>query len=101
MIKSIKPSKMYIGRLTHGSDLLQEITDLCINKNIKLGRVEGIGAVQKARVEYYNQAAREYQYIEFNNHLEITKLEGPLRGRFRMGHRDPGTSPDRDSPWHL
>ena len=76
MIKSIKLSKMYIGRLTHGSDLLQEITDLCINKNIKLGRVEGIGAVQKARVGYYNQTAREYQYIEFNNHLEITKLVG-------------------------
>jgi len=78
MIKSIKPSKMFIGRLSHGSDLLQEITDLCINKNIKLGRVEGIGAVQKARIGYYNQAVREYQYIELNQALEITKLVGNI-----------------------
>jgi predicted DNA-binding protein with PD1-like motif len=78
MIKSIKPSKMYMGKLSHGSDLLQEITDLCIEKHIKLGRVEGIGAVQKARIGYYNQAAREYQYIELDHALEITKLIGNI-----------------------
>ncbi|UCH80143.1 MAG: DNA-binding protein [Nitrospiraceae bacterium] len=78
MLKSIKPSKMYMGKLSHGSDLLEEITDLCIEKNIKLGRVEGIGAVQKARIGYYNQAVREYQYIELDHALEITKLIGNI-----------------------
>ncbi len=76
MLKNIKPSKTFIGKLSHGMDLLEELTALCIKENITLGRIEGIGAVQKARVGYYNQAEREYQFIEFNSHLEITNLEG-------------------------
>ena len=76
MLKNIKPSKMFIGKLSHGKDLLEEMTALCIKEDITLGRVEGIGAVQRARVGYYNQAAREYQYMEFNGHLEITNLSG-------------------------
>jgi len=76
MLKHIKPSKTFIGKLSHGMDLLEEMTALCIKENITLGRFEGIGAVQKARIGYYNQAAREYQYMEFNSHLEITNLVG-------------------------
>ena len=76
MLKNIKPSKMFIGKLSHGMDILEEMTALCIKENITLGRIEGIGAVQKARIGYYNQTAREYQYTEFNGHLEITNLMG-------------------------
>jgi predicted DNA-binding protein with PD1-like motif len=78
MLENIEPSKMFIGKLSHGKDLLEEMIALCIKENITLGRVEGIGAVQRARVGYYNQAAREYQYIEFNGHLEITNLVGNI-----------------------
>jgi predicted DNA-binding protein with PD1-like motif len=76
MLENIKPSKMFIGKLTHGKDLLDEMTVLCIKENITLGKIEGIGAVQRARIGYYNQTAREYQYMEFNSHLEITNLVG-------------------------
>ena len=76
MLKSIQPSKMYIGRLLHGSDLLEELTDLCKDANITLGKIEGIGAVQKARVGYYDQVSHEYQYIEYDQSLEITGLVG-------------------------
>lgn len=76
MLKRIKPSKTFIGRLSHKSDLLQEITDLCMKENITLGKVEGIGAVQKARVGYYDQSSREYRYIEYDQHLEVIKLTG-------------------------
>ena len=76
MLNNIKPSKMYIGKLSHGMDLLEEMKALCIKEDITLGRIEGIGAVQKARIGYYNQAEREYQYIDLNSHLEITNLVG-------------------------
>ena len=76
MLKHIKPLKTFIGKLSHGMDLLEEMTALCIKENISLGRVEGIGAVQKARIGYYNQEVREYQHMEFNSHLEITNLVG-------------------------
>lgn len=76
MLENIKPLRIIIGKLSHGQDLLEAMTTICIKENITLGRVEGIGAVQRARLGYYNQSAREYQYIEFNNHLEITSLVG-------------------------
>ena len=76
MLENIKPSKMFIGKLSHGKDLLEEMTALCIKENITLGRVEGIGAVQKARVGYYDQGFREYQFIEYDQHLEVIKLTG-------------------------
>lgn len=76
MLENIKPSKIIIRKLSHGKDLLEEMTAICRKENITLGRVEGIGAVQRARIGYYNQITRQYQYIEFNNHLEITHLVG-------------------------
>ena len=109
MIKTVTASKVYMGRLSHGSDLLQEITDLCIKKKVKLGRIEGIGAVQKARMGYFNQAVREYRYIELNQALEITMLVGNIsikdntpfvhahitlsdeKGKAFGGHLAPGT----------
>ena len=76
MLNKITPSKSFIGRLSHNADLLQEITDLCVRENITLGRVEGIGAVQKARVGYYDQTSREYQFIDYDQPLEVLKLTG-------------------------
>ncbi len=100
---------MFFGKLSHGKDFLVVMTAIFINENISLGRVEGIGAVQRARVGYYNHAEREYQYIEFNKPLEITKLFGNVsikdnkpfvhahvtlsddKGNVFGGHLAPGT----------
>ena len=58
--------------------MLEEITNLCINENIKLARIEALGAVQKACIGYYDQNAREYQFIDLDQHLEITNLVGNI-----------------------
>ena len=65
-----------MGKLTHGCDLLEEITSICINENIKLARIEALGAVQKACIGYYDQKAREYRFVDLDEHLEITNLVG-------------------------
>ena len=76
IMKKIKPKEVYIGKLRHGGDLLEEITDMCRKKNIHLGRIEAIGAVSKARLGFYNQQTREYQFFTIDQSLEITKLVG-------------------------
>ena len=76
--KSIEPKHMIMGKLSHGGDLLEELTGLCEKENITLGTVEAIGAVQKARIGYYDQAARVYEFVEFNTHLEIASLLGNI-----------------------
>jgi predicted DNA-binding protein with PD1-like motif len=109
MYRELKPGKIYMGKLKHDSDLLQELTSVCEENNIRLGRVEALGAVQKARLAYYNQQSREYQFFELNQHLEITSLQGNVsikedrpiihahvtladkEGRAYGGHLAPGT----------
>jgi len=75
-MKSVQSKALFMGKLKHGSDLLEEITEFCIQKDIRLGRINAIGAVQKACVGFYNQTTREYQFINIDQALEITSLMG-------------------------
>ena len=77
-IREVKAVKMFMGKLAHGADLLEEITKICIDQDICLGRVEALGAVKKARLGYYNQQDHEYLFFELNQTLEITNLIGNI-----------------------
>ncbi len=65
-----------MGKLGHGEDILEELTRICVSENITLGRVEAIGAVRKARVGFYDQDSREYNYMDFPYPMEILRLAG-------------------------
>jgi len=67
-----------MGKLGYGNDLLEEITKVCQKENIQLGRVEALGAVQRACVGFYNQKTREYQFFSLDQPLEITSLVGNI-----------------------
>lgn len=75
-MKKVSPGKIYMGKLAHGADLLEEITNFCIEKNICLARVHAIGAVKKARLGFYCQGSREYKFFDIEKPLEITSLTG-------------------------
>ena len=77
-IEKIEKKAVYMGRLSHGADLLEEITKICRDRNIECGRVEAIGAVKKACVGYYDQEKREYQFNTLDQALEILKLCGNI-----------------------
>ena len=78
IIKKVKSIEFFMGKIRHGGDLLEEITEICIKKNIQLGRLEALGAVQKARLAFYNQQTHEYQFFSIDQSLEITKLIGNI-----------------------
>lgn len=108
-ILRITPDKIFTGRLRRGSDLLEAVTEICVREKIRLGRVEAIGAVQKARIGFYNQKTRAYEFLEFSRPMEITSLMGNIsikdekpfvhahvnladdKGRVFGGHLAPGT----------
>jgi predicted DNA-binding protein with PD1-like motif len=77
----IKPKQTFIGKLKYGGDLLNELTSVCEEKSIRLGRIEAIGAVQKARIGFYDQKSREYRFSEIDKPMEITKLTGNVSMR--------------------
>lgn len=74
--KPIKPVKTFMGKLGFGCDLLEGLTKVCTEQNITLGRVEAIGAVKSARIGFYNQESRLYEYLSLDCPLEITHLTG-------------------------
>jgi predicted DNA-binding protein with PD1-like motif len=74
----VTTKRTFMGRLKFGGDLLDELTAVCEENNIRLGRVEALGAVQNARVGFYDQRAREYDFLEMDEPLEITKLTGNI-----------------------
>lgn len=77
----VKLVRRLMGRLATDSDLLDALTQICVTENIRLGRVEAIGAVRKARIGYYDQGKQEYRFQEINRPLEITKLTGNISVR--------------------
>ncbi len=78
IICEVNAVKMFMGKLAHGADLLEEITKICVDQDICLGSVEALGAVKKARLGYYNQQDHEYRFFDLNQTLEITNLTGNI-----------------------
>ena len=108
-MKNVSKKSVYMGRLPHGGDLLEELTNICRDQNIQSGRVEAIGAVEKACIGYYDQKKWEYQFHTLDQAMEILKLSGNIslkdgapmvhahiiladdQGRAFGGHLAPGT----------
>jgi len=76
MLRHVQPAAVFMGRLPYGADLLAALHQVCIEKEITLGRIEAIGAVQKAALMYYNQDKQEYETLKFDRHLEIVAFMG-------------------------
>ncbi len=74
--KSVDSRKILMGRLGYGRDLLEELTNICAEHDVTLGRIEAIGAVQKACIGFYDPGTREYQFLTLDNALELTSLIG-------------------------
>lgn len=107
--KPVTSRQMIMGKLPYGSDLLEALTNVCAERGIELGRIKAIGAVQEARIGYYNQKTRTYQFSVFDQPMEITNLTGNVSlkdgkpfvhahvtladesGKSYGGHLGPGT----------
>jgi predicted DNA-binding protein with PD1-like motif len=75
---SVAAKEIIMGKLSHGCDLLEELTNIAIKRGVKLGRIEAIGAVKKAHIGFYHQDIQEYHFKSFDQPLEITKLVGNI-----------------------
>jgi predicted DNA-binding protein with PD1-like motif len=74
----VKTNERLMGRLSHDADLLKELTAVCCQHEIRLGRVEAIGALKEAVLSFYDQQARTYRTFDIKETLEITSLIGNI-----------------------
>ena len=77
----VTDGEKFIGKLSYGSDLLEEITETCKALDIKFGHIEAIGAVKKVRLAYYDQEKQKYGHFEINEPLEIASLLGNVSSK--------------------
>ena len=53
-----------MARLDHGRDIIGQITDLAVEKEIETGFLNAIGALSRAELGYYDQAPQKYVKIQ-------------------------------------
>ena len=75
---AVMAGRKFMGRLSKGDDLLRALTNFCQKLGITLGEVKAMGAVSQARIGYYHQNSRNYEWLELDRPLEILALEGNI-----------------------
>ena len=100
-----------VGQLEKGADLYNSITRIIQENNIRVGRVTGMGAVQRAKLAYYDQKEMKYSEIGLHEPMEIVSMYGNVsikdgkpfahvhvvlsdeKGNGKGGHLLPGETP--------
>ena len=100
-----------VGQIEKGSDLYSSITRIAREHNLTMGRVTGMGAVQRARLAFYDQNAMKYCEMDLRDPMEIVSLYGNIsmkegqpfahvhivlsddKGNSKGGHLLPGDTP--------
>ena len=73
-----RASKELIVRLKHDADLVQSITELARSNGIEVGSFTAIGALERARLAYYDQKDSEYREIKIDSPHEMASCTGNI-----------------------
>lgn len=75
---SFEGQRILLGRLEKGDDILEGLTEFCVQHNVAVGTIHGLGAVQRGGVGYYDQEAGTYRETRFEGGMEIASLIGNI-----------------------
>ena len=68
----------YAVRIDLGEDIVENLKKLCTAEQIRLGRVEAIGAADHAVIGVYDLDKKEYYPETIDEFMEITSLNGTI-----------------------
>ena len=68
----------YMVRMDLGEEITGNLKKLCENEQIRLGRVEAIGATDHAVIGVYDLAKKEYYPEQIDEFMEIASLNGNI-----------------------
>lgn len=69
------------ARLPHGADLLEAIAAVADEHGVLVGEVRAIGALQRARLAFYDQTTHAYGEWSLDQPLELVSLLGNVSRR--------------------
>jgi predicted DNA-binding protein with PD1-like motif len=70
-----------VARLPHGGDLLEEIAAVADAHGMRAAELRAIGALQTARLAFYDQASHEYGEFAVDAPVELVGLLGNVSQR--------------------
>ncbi|MBI9088925.1 MAG: DNA-binding protein [Desulfobacterium sp.] len=70
--------KTYVVRIDRGEEILSQVKQVCEAEKITLGKISGLGAVNKAVVGLFETATQEYRSTVMTGDFEITSLTGNI-----------------------
>lgn len=65
-----------VVRMDRGEEIIENLTKICNENNIKFALVSAIGATDRVKVGLFNVAEKKYYSKELNDSFEITSLIG-------------------------
>ena len=68
----------YMIRIDAGEEIVESLKKLCEDEQIRLGRVEAIGATDHAAVGVYDLEKKEYYPAKIDEFMEIASLNGSI-----------------------
>ena len=73
-----KSGNTYLVRMDLGEDIIDNLKKLCEDEQIRLGRVEAIGAADHAVIGVYDLGEKQYYPETIDEFAEITSLNGNI-----------------------
>ncbi len=68
----------FVIRIDKDEKIVETITKICVENNITLGIISGIGAVSKAKIGLFKPEEKKYYSTELLGDYEITSLNGNI-----------------------
>lgn len=66
----------YIIKLERGEELIGTLTDFCAQRGVRNASFQGIGAVERVEIGYYDLAKREYFFRNEPGVFEVAAMQG-------------------------
>ena len=77
-MKYSRSGNTYLVRIDRGEEIMEKVKELCEKEHIRLGRVEAIGAADRAMLGVYDLEKQEYFPEEIHEFMEIVSLNGNI-----------------------
>jgi predicted DNA-binding protein with PD1-like motif len=81
MYTQFELGRNFLVRAEHNSDLIQFVTELAEKEGITAATFTAIGALKRAKLEFYDQKKHEYQEITLDSPHEIASCMGNISAK--------------------
>ncbi|MBW2988089.1 DNA-binding protein [Candidatus Woesearchaeota archaeon] len=77
-MRVLKTKEAFVLRLDKGEELIAKLKEFCIQHNLRLGLIIGLGAAHRVVLANYNPSTKHYSEQKFEGSFEIAMLNGNI-----------------------